>query len=113
GGGLKGVRKYRRMKTILAAIRTPGSAEMNGRISRKSLSEMNASYQARYNSDQLAGVNRVGYIHLETCGQRPHAVFIRGDGRDRHGRDLSSSLWSPRTRLSDQIVSVLIRHGDV
>jgi hypothetical protein len=69
--------------------------------------------QVGHNGDQLVGVNRLWHVDLETGRQRAYAIFNSGVGGQRDGRNIPSPLWAALAYELDQLVPILLWHGEI
>lgn len=73
-----------------------------------------ASGEARDHRHQLNRLDGFRHMHLKTGVEGPHAIFHTSVRRQSDGRDASAAmLIFKRAHLSDQRVTVFIRHADV
>src|SRR4051794_31621625 len=72
-----------------------------------------SSCEACHRAHELSWLHRLGYVHLEACGQRPEAIFRARVGSQRCSGNARAGLRVTLAYGTDQSVPVLARHADV
>ena len=74
---------------------------------------VDASRKRRDRCHQLAGIDRLGEMHLKPAPQRPRAIFRSRERRQRGGGNAANGriLRFPETR--DQLEAVHLRHAEI